>query len=259
MVESTEAQVVQTEDGQDLIVFNAPNDGTIAEVIDPSNIILNDGRLEYKKRHYHIVDSQGGVHSITMVGTEKLEQLFAIVNAQVSNLLEELTNANTKLDTASNIIMNSKRALLEMRRAVEQKQSENEKFKELYGVFVNPYLVLKELYKSGRVGRLRQLIKPEEFRQKSVNTKNKKNREPVQYWLSMFEYLNIADSEGNVLYAQVTYEKAKKILKKYLGETVMKNDIGYVGDNTTAGESLTEEEKAEITKELEEKMGGRDE
>jgi len=239
--ESTEAII----DEQGVILFPAPNDGSISNIIDPNNIVINDGKIEYEERFYHIVGENGIAHSLTLIGTQKLKAIFDIFNAQLAQKSRELEVAEDRNSKAAEIISRNKRALLEANRAVTQMREENEKYKAIYGSFSNPYLILQELYKSGRVGKLRQLIKPEAFRQKSINTKNKKNREPVQYWLALFELWEILDSEGNIRYAKVSYEKAKKILK----EKLMKNEnIGYVKDSTTC--KITAEEEEEITEEF---------
>ena len=214
MVNSTEAII----DEQGIILFPAPNDGSISNIIDPKNIVFMDGKIEYEERFYHIVDENGIVHSLTLVGTEKLKIIFNIFNEQLALKNEELDVSNSRNAKAAEIISRNKRALMEAKKAVVNLQEENRKYKSIYGNFSNPYLVLQELYKSGRVGKLHRLIKPEEFRQNTINTKNKKNREPVQYWLALFELWEILDSDGNIRYAKMSYEKAKKTLKEKLME-----------------------------------------
>jgi len=251
--ESTEAII----DEQGVILFPAPNDGSISSIIDVNNIKVHDGKIEYEERFYHIVGENGIAYSLTLIGTEKLKAIFDIFNAQLAQKSRELEESEARTKRAAEIISKNKRALMDANRVVTQMREENEKYKSLYGNFSNPYLILQELYKSGRVGKFRQLIKPEAFRQKSINTKNKKNREPVQYWLALFELWEILDSEGNIRYAKVSYEKAKKILK----EKLMKNEnIGYVndfiickGENGTGLETTEEEEVTEWYKEQLEK------
>ena len=247
MVQSTEAII----DEQGIILFPAPNDGSISKVIDIHNIVFMDGKIEYEERFYHIVDENGIVHSLTLVGTEKLKIIFNIFNEQLALKNEELDVSNSRNAKAAEIISRNKRAFIDLKKAVVNLQEENRKYKSIYGNFSNPYLVLQELYKSGRVGKLHRLIKPEEFRQNTINTKNKKNREPVQYWLALFELWEILDSDGNIRYAKMSYEFAKKTLK----EKLMEKDIGYVSDNlTNGGENLSQSDKDEITKELEEEF-----
>ncbi len=254
MVEnSTEAVVVNSEAG-DMIVFHAPNDGSIAEIITP-NIEVNGGRIEYKKRDYHIVDEQGNKHGLILVGREKLNQIFHFFNLEMAKLSSAKEEAEKTLALARDKVVMFKRELMQLRKDIETIKNENRLYKELYGDQADPFLVLKELYKGGSIAKFKQLVKPEDFRQKSINTKNKKNREPVQYWLSKFEWWGIVDSEGNTLYARVTYVKAKKIL----WSRIMDKEIGYMKDCTTCkgGESLSEDDKTAITEELKEQWGGK--
>jgi len=214
--DSTPAQIVQSEAGE-IIIFSAPNDGSITPIISP-DIYIEKGKIEYDKRNYHILDENGNAHQLIMIGAEKLNNIIEIFNSQISSLSTELREANSTIETARNNIMRYKREFLSLKKAIDSIKKENQQYKNMYGDFSNPYLILFELYLGGRKGNGRQLVKPENFRQKSINTKNKKNREKVQYWLSLFEFWDIIDSDGNIRYANVSYEKAKRILKSKLGE-----------------------------------------
>jgi len=201
----------------EIIVFPAPNDGSISTIIDPSVEIV-EGRLVYDKRDYHIIDEQGNPHFLTLIGSQKLKQIFGIFNSQIESLSTQLSSDKETLEKAREKIALYKRDLLSLKRAIEKIREENRKYKELYGDFANPYLILHELYNGGRIGKYRQLIAPSKFKQKSINTNTKSNREPVQYWLSLLEYWGIFDSDRNIRYASVSFEDAKKILKSKLGE-----------------------------------------
>ena len=136
-------------------------------------------------------------------------------------------------------------------------------FEKHYGKGIDPFVVLQQLYKTGKVPSSadsdgwikakRELTPPRKWT--LYNTDDKKFRDGVNYWLSIFKSLKILDSDGNIRYAIVTYHEANHILENYFknknGEEQMENVGEFIDLTTNGGENLTEEEKEEITKEYE--------
>ncbi len=91
-------------------------------------------------------------------------------------------------------------------------------YENIYGNFDTPTLIIDELYKGGTIGKGRKLVTPQDFKSRHLKTNNLRNREKVKFWLTLFEDWGIIDSDGNIRYAQVAFNKAKKILKEKIGE-----------------------------------------
>jgi len=113
-------------------------------------------------------------------------------------------------------------------------------FERHYGKGIDPFVVLQQLYKTGKVATSatedgwikakRELNPPRSWT--LYNTDDKRFRDGVNYWLSIFKTLKIIDSDANVRFAIVTYHQANRILEDYFNsingedkdETQIEND-----------------------------------
>jgi len=147
---------------------------------------------------------------ITVQGREQRSLCKALLKEKE----EEIKILNSKLQKAYEMLKQTK-GLVETIKWFEHH----------YGKGIKPYIVLQQLYKSGRVKgsvgvdekgywkEQRKLVSPRNF--KIYNTSDKTMRDGVNYWLGVFETLEIFDSDTNERYALVTYGRAKEILRAY--------------------------------------------
>ncbi len=145
---------------------------------------------------------------------------YNVAQYLLSVLLKERNNEIQKVKKLEKAIDKSEKTLLalesEFKKMIEEHskyKEENETYYNLYGKLVNPYVLLQQLFNTGKIKKDRQLISPRNF--KLYNTKDKSIRTGVNYWLAEFEKMQILDSDGNERYSLVTYPMAKKILQEH--------------------------------------------
>ena len=209
---STEVQVVQSETGQEIIVFSAPNDGSISNIISP-NIEYDGSKIEYDKRHYHIVDSTGARHYIVVTGLEKIEKIFEIFNSKISNLEKNIVALDSRVEHAKETILLYKKRLFLLKKEIDKIRGENEKYKDLYGDFSNPIQIIHELYRGNTISLHSPAVPPKKWKDKSLL------KTGYRKWLSLFEEWGIIDQQkSNSYVVRKTFHEAKRIFFDKLGE-----------------------------------------
>ena len=98
----------------------------------------------------------------------------------------------------------------------EELKKENSKYKELYGEFANPFLIWKEMSKSGQIKVGGIAIPPKDFKNPTIK-QTKKNKHKVTYWVSLFEEWGLVNNYESRHYILLTpWRKGKYILKAKL-------------------------------------------
>ena len=174
------------------------------------------------------IKKEGGYFEEFTLPSQKLPNGIRLIAYNVAQylldiLLQERNAERAKVKKLEKAISKSETTLLQLESkfktmidSSQKLKEENTKYKNLYGKLVNPFIILQQLYNTGRVKRGRNLVSPRDF--KLFNTKDHSIRTGVNYWLAEFELLQILDSDGNERYSIATYNEAKKILSKRLKE-----------------------------------------
>jgi len=106
--------------------------------------------------------------------------------------------------------------LMHEKQNAKELQDENAKYKALYGEFANPFLIWKEMCRSGQIRVGGVAIPPKEFKNPAI-MQNKKNKHKVTYWISLFEEWGLVDNHQSRHYIlEVPWRKGKYILKRKL-------------------------------------------
>ena len=135
-------------------------------------------------------------------------------------------------------------SIQEENRVLKQRVKE---YDNTYGKYISPFTIIEELY--------RGINDPYMILNKKESFKIKISTKQFNYWVGIFIDLEIVRRiDKSRLQSIAYYRDAHEILYKndytWKGRE-MKNDIGYVSNDTVAGgESLTKDEKKEITEEL---------
>jgi len=154
---------------------------------------------------------------------------YNVAHYLLNVLLNERNIEIEKVKKLEHAIGKSEKTLLalesEFNKLIEEHseyKEQNETYYNLYGKLVNPYVLLQQLFNTGKIKKDRQLISPRNF--KLFNTKDKSIRTGVNYWLAEFERMQILDSDGNERYSLVTYPMAKKILQEHYKQSISSKD-----------------------------------
>lgn len=167
-----------------------------------------------------------------------------------SNAVDALRELLERRKIAIKAYEKAYRALVKENEELKKLKEENRRYKENYGEYVPPYLVLKQMLNSGQIAVGAIAVPPKNFTHPSLLYKHKAKRDAINYWLTLFEELEIIDGSSSRHYiVEMPYRQAKAILQKKIKEIKMKNeDIGYMPDNITC--NLTKDEEEEITNEF---------
>jgi len=213
------------------------------------NISKKDGYLEWFDANRFLFPNGVEVVSVDVM----LFILAEIKRERDASISEALKNKrfkaqNTKLKNRNEVLVKELNSL----------KKELKELNMMYGRYISPFTILKELYRDNSFSYM-ILKKREEF-------KIKISQKQFDYWIGVFISLKIIQriDKGNVQ-SLLGFIDANQTLYKNnsVWNITDKGDkleeIGYVNSNeTSGGESLTADEKEEITKDLEKEWGERD-
>ena len=207
MVQEQQQSVILRE-GDSFYTIPSDAEGLI-EVLNVNNVEVTEDRVVYPIRYYSI-DVEQNTHQVALVGRAVLEKVFDIAQqtGKTSKALErEIEELKSRLISMGAMLMAE-------RREGVVKSIENKAYEEMYGKQGNPFQILKELFNNGKTSLYSPGIAPYKFKV----MKYKENKEPIDYWMSLFEEWNMIDSsQSNYYKLMVTYQNAKKILKSKIG------------------------------------------
>lgn len=93
-------------------------------------------------------------------------------------------------------------------------EKENLKYKEMYGDFDVPFLIWKEMCRSGQIKVEGIAIPPKEFKHPAIK-QTKQNKHHVTFWVSLFEQWGLVDNFSSRHYIlKVPWRKGKYIIKR---------------------------------------------
>jgi len=158
-------------------------------------IELDRSEIEGLNRHtgFYIENNTEMVRTLFLFGRELLSyDQYLKREEDIAELIKFLTS---KLDSYQSLIKKERREF---------------KTYKSFGSTVNPYDVLHELYKGGKVARGYDLISQDNFKDKSFSPLE------VRRWITWLEYHDIIKFNGQMRFAKYTWHRAKIITKEML-------------------------------------------
>ncbi len=106
--------------------------------------------------------------------------------------------------------------LMQERQRLRDLEKENSTYKEQYGEFEVPFLIWKEMCRSGQIKVEGIAVPPKEFKHPVIK-QTKQNKHRVTYWVSMFEQWELIDNFSSRHYIlKQPWRKGKYIIKRKL-------------------------------------------
>jgi regulator of replication initiation timing len=190
-----------------------------------SNALLNHHTSSY------VIDEGNGYYDfdfpIASIKSDDVS-LALVHNDVVTKLVKELI---TKIDNnTSKALKPIFKEINDLKSEIQKLQKENDELREInqdykdnYGEYIAPSIILSELYNGGRVAKDTQLVQKSKWKTKYL--KSPKYSKGISYWLNLFEDWGIFKSYGrgekfanysygkalNLIYYKIKKEKVKEI------------------------------------------------
>jgi hypothetical protein len=184
---------------------------------------LNIAELKNALLNHHsasfVIDEGNGYYSFdypTAQVSSKGEQVGLVASSIVAKLIKELirkidSNTSKLLRPMFKELKDHKRQIEQLKKEIKELREENRDYKENYGEFIAPSLVLNNLFNGGRVAKDTQLIPKNKWGTKYL--KSAKYSKGVAYWLSLFEDWEIFKSYGRgEKYANYSFQQALNLV-----------------------------------------------
>ena len=182
-------------------------------LVELSNALLNHHTNSF------VIDDGDGYYDfdfpIANINHEK-ETIALVHNDVVTKLVKELmskidNNTSKALKSIFKEIDTLKAEITKLRKENEELKEINQDYKDNYGEYIAPSLILGELYNNGRVAKDTQLIQKSKWKTKYL--KSPKHSRGVSYWLNLFEDWGIFKSYGRgEKFANYSYGKALNLI-----------------------------------------------
>jgi hypothetical protein len=177
------------------------------------NLDMSNYKLPVQYYNYTLIDKVNSHEVIALVGVKVLSHML-------NTLYQEKVEAEMAMSATLNAFKRLDSELVQLLAKSKYEQIELEKYREYYGTFIDPYQILHNLFNGGTIADGNFLISPRMFKDREVNTKNKRNRQGVNKWLSHFKYWGIIQSFGKKYKANCTYQTAEIVLRRMLQEGI---------------------------------------